>query len=288
MTIQNEKFERMTHHKKKRSLWVDVIAVVTAVVVFLVPLAFIFLQASKTQQEAFFLNYSLPTHWNLFKNFHDLFVSNNGLLKIATINTLLVTFFSVTILVLISGMAGYVIARKKTRTTKVANFSVLSALIVPPAIVPTIWILQKMHIFRTIEGLILVEVTYGMAFAILLFRNFMSSIPRELDEAAIVDGCSGWRLYFKVIFPLLRPVTITIIIISTVAIFNDFTNPLYFLPGRSGATLQLTLYNFKGQFFSQWNLLFTDILYITIFPLIAFAFFNRKIVEGMTAGSVKG
>jgi len=288
MAIQEKSFELITHHKKKRSLWIDIVAVAIAIIVFIVPLTFIFLQASKTQHDAYFLNYSIPKHWNLFKNFHDLFVSSNGIVRIATINTLLVTLFSVAILVIISGMAGYVIARKRSRVTRVANFSVLSALIVPPAIVPTIWVLQKLHLFRTIEGLILVEVTYGMAFAILLFRNFMGSIPRELDEAAIVDGCSGWRLYFKVIFPLLRPVTITIIIISTVGIFNDFTNPLYFLPGRAGSTLQLTLYNFQGQFYSQWNLLFTDILYITIFPLIAFAFFNRKIVEGMTAGSVKG
>ena len=90
------------------------------------------------------------------------------------------------------------------------------------------------------------------------------------------------------IFPLLRPVTITVILTTSVAIFNDFVNPLYFLPGDQNATVQLTLYNFLSQFTSQYNLLFTNIVLITIPPLILFIFFNRKIVSGMTAGAVKG
>ena len=82
--------------------------------------------------------------------------------------------------------------------------------------------------------------------------------------------------------------TLTIAIVTSVAVFNDFSNPLYFLPGSNHPTLQLTLFNFQSQYNTSWNLLFTDILYITFIPLVAFVFFNRKIVEGMTAGSVKG
>ena len=81
---------------------------------------------------------------------------------------------------------------------------------------------------------------------------------------------------------------ITLIVTSSVAIYNDFVNPLYFPPGTDTATVQLTLYNFQSQFNSQWNLLFMDVLLITIPPLLMFIFFNRKIVEGMTAGAVKG
>ena len=88
--------------------------------------------------------------------------------------------------------------------------------------------------------------------------------------------------------PLLRPVLITLIVTSSVAIYNDFVNPLYFTPGSDTTTVQLTLYNFRNQFDSQWNLLFMDVLIITIPPLLMFIFFNRKIVEGITAGAVKG
>ena len=103
----------------------------------------------------------------------------------------------------------------------------------------------------------------------------------------MIDGCSGLRLFFRVIFPLLRPVTLTVIITSSIAIYNDFTNPLYFLPGRENATAQLTLFNFRSQFLSQWNLLFMDALLITIPPFIMFLLFNRRIVDGL-AGAVKG
>ena len=138
------------------------------------------------------------------------------------------------------------------------------------------------------HGMILIEVAYGLPFSVLLFRAFIATIPRELDEAAIIDGAGPLRLFFRVILPLLRPVIVTMIVVQSVAIFNDFTNPLYYLPGNENATVQLTLYNFPSQFNTQYNLLFTNILLITIPPLIVFLFFNRQIVAGMTAGAVKG
>uniref|UniRef100_UPI003D705C2F carbohydrate ABC transporter permease n=1 Tax=Nonomuraea jabiensis TaxID=882448 RepID=UPI003D705C2F len=171
---------------------------------------------------------------------------------------------------------------------KVAGFLVLSGLIIPPAIVPTIWLLQGLGLFKTLPGLILVEVAFGLSYAVLLFRAFIAAIPRELDEAAQIDGCTGLTLFFRVIFPLLRPVTITVILTSSVAIFNDFVNPLYFTPGDDNATVQVTLYNFQSQYNTQWNLLFMDIVLITIPPLLLFVFFNRKIVAGMTSGAIKG
>ena len=116
----------------------------------------------------------------------------------------------------------------------------------------------------------------------------IASIPAEIDEAAIIDGASPLRIFFSVILPLLRPAMMTVIIIAGVGIYNDFAGPLYFLPGQENVTAQLTLYSFMSQFASQWNLLFADVLIITILPLIMFLFFQRQIVAGMTAGAVKG
>lgn len=148
--------------------------------------------------------------------------------------------------------------------------------------------LQRIGLYKTLAGMIAIEVAYGLAFAVLIFRNFIGTIPKEIDEAAIVDGCTGWNLYFRIIFPLLKPVSITIGIIATAAVFNDFTNPLYYLPGDENATLQQTLFAYVSRYSTQYNLLFADILYITAFPLLAFIFFNKRIVSGMTAGSIKG
>ena len=103
-----------------------------------------------------------------------------------------------------------------------------------------------------------------------------------------MDGASPLRLFFSVIFPLLRPAGITVIVVATVAIYNDFVNPLYFLPGIDNATVQLTLFNFQSQFLTRWNLLFADVLLITIPPLIMFIFFQRQLASGLTAGAVKG
>jgi raffinose/stachyose/melibiose transport system permease protein len=123
---------------------------------------------------------------------------------------------------------------------------------------------------------------------VLLFRAFIATVPRELDEAAIIDGAGPMRLFFGIVLPLLRPVVVTLIVTQSVAIFNDFTNPLYYLPGNKNVTLQLTLFNFQSQFNTSYNLLFMNILLITIPPLLVYIFFNRQIVAGLTAGAVKG
>jgi len=281
----NRKIKRRV---KYRSVWVDIFAIMVTMIIFVFPFLFILFTAGKDAKSAFRLDFSIPEEWYLWENLVTVIQADKYLIVRATYNTLVLTFFSVSLLVIISGMTGYVIQRKSNRVTSSASFMVLTALIIPPAIVPTIWVLQKIGLYKTMTGMVLIEVAYGMAFAILIFRNFAATIPRELDEAAIIDGCTGWMLYFKIIFPLLKPVTVTIVIIATVSIFNDFVNPLYFLPGEKNATLQQTLYNFQGRYSTQWHLLFADILYITLFPLIAFIFFNKKIIAGMTAGSIKG
>jgi len=195
---------------------------------------------------------------------------------------------SVTIMVILGAMVAYILQRRRSRLNGLINLLVLSGLIIPPAVVPTIWVLQRLHIFKTLPGLILVVATFGLAFCILLFRAFIATIPRDLDEAAMIDGASPLRIFFRVIFPLLRPVIVTVIVVQSVVVFSDFVDPLYFLPGDQNATVQLTLFNFKSQFTQQYNLLFMDILLITIPPLIMFLFFNRQIVAGMTSGAVKG
>ena len=164
----------------------------------------------------------------------------------------------------------------------------LAGLIIPPAVVPTVFLLQSIGLYKSLIGMILVEVAFAMPFAILVFRAFMASIPREIDEAAIIDGASPLRVFFSVILPLLRPAIITVIVVTSVAVYNDFAGPLYFLPGNQNVTAQLTLFNFQSQFNTQWNLLFADVVVVTIPPLIMFLFFQRQIVSGLTSGAVAG
>jgi raffinose/stachyose/melibiose transport system permease protein len=257
-------------------------------VIFLVPFAFILLTASKSRTEAATFEFSLPSEWQLLDNLWDAIAARNYMLVAAFINSTILTVSSVAIMVVLSAMVAYVLQRRRSRWTRVADLLILSGLIIPPAVVPTVWVLQEIGLFKTLVGLILIEVAFGMSFCILLFRAFIATIPCELDEAAIIDGARPLRVFFSVIFPLLKSVTVTVIVTQSVFVFNDFVNPLYFLPGDENATVQLTLFNFQSQYNTQFNLLFADILLITIPPLIMFMFFNRRIVDGLTAGAVKG
>ena len=271
-----------------RRITAEVLAIAVAVIVFIVPFVFIFLTAAKTSADATNLSFSWPTSWPVWQNIKDVFSANNNQLVTAFRNSIILTVASVAILVVICAMAGFVVQRRRGKVAGLVGLLVLAGLIIPPAVVPTIWVLQHVHLFKTLSGLILIEVAFGIPFSILLFGAFVATIPRELDEAAILDGCSSFTLFFRVIFPLLRPVTITVVLVQSVFIFNDFVNPLYFLPGNGNATVQLTLYNFLSQFTTQYNLLFMDIVLITVPLLILFILFNRKIVSGITAGAVKG
>jgi len=279
----------LTVRRFMRKYLLGVIAIAVSAVVFLVPFAFIFLTAAKNAQEASLFEFSLPQQgWYLWENFVAVWETRDYVLLRAFVNSTILTVTSVILMVVFAAMVGYVLQRRKSRWNALINFFVLAGLIVPPAVVPTIWVMQTLGIFKTMPGMILIEATFGLSFCILLFRAFVATIPRELDEAAIIDGAGPMRLFFAVVLPLLKPVVVTVIVVQAVAVFNDFTGPLYFLPGDANATVQLTLYNFQSQSLSQWNLLFMDILLITIPPLVMYIFFNRQIVAGMTSGAVKG
>lgn len=273
---------------KVRAWIVGVIAILVSVVVFLVPFAFVVLQAAKTPDDASTLAFTWPKEWQFFPNLVAVLESNDGLIWRAFLNSFVLTVGSVALMVILSAMAGYVLARKRSKWGPVVNFFVLAGLIVPPAVVPTIWVLQGVGLYKTMPGMILIETTFGLSFCILLFRAFFNTVPKELDEAAVLDGAGRVRLFFQVILPLLRPVIVTVIVVQSVFVFNDFAGPLYFLPGSDNATVQTTLYTFSGQNLSFYNLLFMDILLITIPPLVAYIFFNRQIVAGMTSGAIKG
>jgi raffinose/stachyose/melibiose transport system permease protein len=275
-------------HKRHRNYLLSAVAVLVSIVVFVVPFAFIVLTALMDRQQASELSFSWPHQFRFVQNVVDVVKARDYMLIIAFINSTILTVASVTGMVVLASMAAFVLQRRRSRLNPFINFLVLSGLIIPPAVVPTIWVLQRLGLFRTMPGLILVELAFGLSFCVLLFRAFIATIPRELDEAAAIDGAGPLRLFFGVIFPLLRSVIVTVVVVQSVVVFNDFVNPLYFLPGDQNATVQLTLYNFSSQYSTQYNLLFMNILLITIPPLVMFMFFNRQIVAGMTSGAVKG
>jgi len=272
---------------KNTRIFIEFAAVVFSLIAFGIPLSYVITNAGKTSTEAAEMSITPAAKTQYLSNFSDAISASNYMLIRAFYNSTIITFFSIVLLIAISSSAGFVLERRKSRTISWINFIVLAGLMIPPAVVPTIWLLKSVGLYKNIMGLILVEAALTFPFSVLLFRGYMGAIPRELDEASFIDGCNSFELFSKIIFPLMKPVATTVAIITSITIFNDFVNPLYFLPGTKNVTVQLTLYNFISTYFNKWNLLFADILLISIPPLIFFIFFNRKIVSGMVAGAVK-
>ena len=267
---------------------IETIAVILVLGIFGLPMTYVFLNAGKTPVEAAEMKLSLSANPQYLKNFYDVVSNLNFMIIRAFFNSIIITLMSIVILIIISAPVGYVLARRKSKIISLIYVLILSGLMIPPAIVPTIWILKVLGLYKTLISMVFIEISLSFSFSVLLFRAHVATIPKELDEASFIDGCNSIQLFVHVIFPLLKPVAVTVAILTSLIIFNDFVNPLYFLPGAKNVTIQMTLYNFISQYRTEWNLLFANVLLISIPPLLFFIIFNKKIVSGMIAGSVKG
>jgi raffinose/stachyose/melibiose transport system permease protein len=277
----------MEGKKRRNQIIGDIVGLILTAVIFLIPFYFMFVQSIKSKKEANRLSIAWPTELH-FENYLEVIRHGNYQLVTAFKNSAILTVFTVLGLIITGAMAGYVIQRRKGKLMTTIQSVIMLGLMIPASILPTIRMLQSMGIYKTMFSMVMIEIALQTPFTIMLYRGFMSSIPVDLEEAASIDGCNRWQIFSKVIFPLLKPIQATIIILVGVQTFNDFTNPLYFLPGAANTTVQLTLYNYKGQLGNNYNLLFADIIIITVPMLILFLFFNKRIVAGMVAGAVKG
>ncbi len=278
----------MKSRKVIASILTDVAMFVVFGIVFIVPFMFVLLNAAKTRQEAATLQFSWPSDFQLLENLREVMVFGDYRMFRALWNSTLITVGSIALIVIFAALVAFVMQRRGDRLASVVGSFMLAGLIIPPAVVPTVFFLQWIGLYKTLFGMIMVNVAYTMPFAILIFRTFMNNIPRELDESALIDGASPMRVFFSVILPLLRPAIVTVVVTSSVTIFNDFVGPLYFLPGAENVTAPLTLFSFISQFSSQWNLLFADVVIMTIIPFIVFLFFQKQLVSGMIGGAIKG
>lgn len=274
--------------RKSGKIIAELFAILLTVILFIIPFYFILINSFKNSREASKMNLQWPNAFQILDNYREVIQAQDYMLVRAFFNSAFITVASIIILVFVCAMAGFIMQRRKSKPLTIVHFLFLAGLMIPPAVVPTIWVLNGIGLFKTMAGLILIEVAINIPFAIILYSGFVATIPREIDEAALVDGAGSLNFFFRMILPLLKPVTSTIIVLTSVNVFNDFVNPLYFLPGAENATAQLTLYNFMSLYNMSYNLLFADVVLLTVPPLILFLIFNKRIVAGMTAGAVKG
>lgn len=249
---------------------------------------FVIITACKTTEDAARLTLELPGKWNLAENLVFIFQYQHGALLKAFKNSLIITLISAFFLVLVSSAAALIMQRREGILSRISNKLIVAGLIVPASVIPTYWVLNILQVANTLAGLCLVEVATMFPFAVMLYKGYISSLPKEIDEAAIIDGCGPSALYVRVMLPLMKPITATVIILRSVLIYNDFENPQYFMSGSSTQTVQLFVYSLKSAWTTDYGHLFTAAVVVSLPLILLYIFLNQKILEGMTAGAVKG
>lgn len=248
------------------------------------PIWMVVVNSFKHKEEANLMDLGLPGVFTL-DNYKEVF-AEGGIVR-SFFNGLIQACGSTVIVLLFGSLAAFVIARSANKLISNSYYIFLAGLIVPIAYIPTYLVLDKLNLLNTHIGYILIHATYGLPLAIFLYVAAIKGIPRELDEAAMLDGCSAFNLYKTIIFPLLKTTTATLFIFNFMGVWNDAQLPLFLLSGDKWA-LPLTINSFYGAHGQEWNLIFADIV-ITVLPIaIVYIFAQKHIMAGMTAGAVKG
>lgn len=250
----------------------------------ILPIYFIVINSLKTVEESRTLSFALP---EVFQWGNYLEVIKAASLVRAFGNSMLMAGVSVIICVLTGAMASYALSRRKSKLHHAVYVYFFLGLVAPVNYVTTLFTLKFLHLQNTYLGIILEFATLGIPFLVFLYYGFYESIPRELDEAAIIDGCSPTQLFFRVIFPLLKPATITGLVLNFLGAWNDFVTPLYLLSDNKKLGMTNSIYNFFGEHFNDWNMIFADIV-LTVTPILILYLVGQKYIVSGTAGAVKG
>ena len=271
--------------KQKRMLLVREVVFWLLSLIIIVPFLIVVFNAFKTKPEALNMELSLPTALH-FENFAKVWEDADILNSLK--NSLILSVTSVTITVIASSMCAYVISRYRTRLNRFIYVYFAMGLMVPVSMVTIVKVLRTIHLYNTLPGTILVCVALIMPLSVFLYYGFISGIPKELDAAAVIDGAKAVRIFVQVIFPLLKPATVTVIMINFLNVWNDFQIPLYTLADPDKAVIVQKVYNFYGTYTASWNLVSVTILYAILPILVVYLFGQKYIISGMVAGSVKG
>lgn len=253
-----------------------------------VPFWMLVVNSFKTEGDANVLSLALPEHWAVIDNYAT--VINEGRYVTALTNSLLVAVPTILIVLLLGTMAAWVYARSKSLPLRIAFYATALSIVLPPAIIPTVFVLTQLGIEGSRVGYVLTLAGARMGLVVFLSTGFLRSIPLDFEDAAQIDGASHRQIYWHVILPLLRPIIFTGAVILIISIWNDFFFALYLLPGNAQATLPLTLYGFAtaGVEGLKWNLVFAHVILVSLPVLLVYLVLQRQILSGLTEGGVTG
>ena len=251
----------------------------------IVPLVLIILNAFKGNGETITMSMALPKTWE-FSNF--LTVIEKGKLVRSFLNSLLYAGCATVLAVMLASMAAYVFSRRRTKRFGALYMYVVLGMVIPVNYVTLTKVMQTTHLNNSAPGIILLYTAMQIPFTVFLIYGFVSKVPVDLDEAAVLDGCTPFKLYFRIVFPMLKPAVITAGVLCFLNTWNEFIMPLYFLNSSEKWPMTLAIYNFFGQYEMSWNLICADVILTCLPVVILYVSCQRYIIGGQTDGAVKG
>lgn len=282
--------------KKSNLVVIEFIAIVWAVIV-LSPFLLVIINSAKTSADIVISPISLPKNWlQIFTNFQNVIHNDSFNYWNSFFSSLIITTISLTLLTLFSSMAAWVLCRNKTKWSNFIFMLLVAAMVIPFQVVmlPLLTIFRSISSFfgidmlQSYKGVIFAYIGFGGSMSVFILHGFVKGIPYELEEAAWIDGCSPERTFFKIIFPLLKPVQVTVLILNGIWIWNDYLLPSLML-GLNGKikTLPVAVSAFVGSYVKQWDLILSAAFLAMIPIIILFLFAQKQIIQGMVDGAIK-
>ena len=274
--------------RKKLSPILMEIVIVLIVCVMLYPFLIMIFVSLKSTKEALISPSTFPSEIH-FENFAKSWAIMNY--ERVFLNTFVITALSLAGIIVLSGLAAYIISwSKRVRFYNFIYIFFLCGIMIPfyTALVPLVKLMSDTHMINSLPGIILYYCGRNMPMAVFLYVGFVRGVPREVLESGKIDGANLWQLYWKILFPILKPITTTILVLDALHLWNDFLFPRMMLTKSNLRTIALSQFYFTGEYGSKWELAFAAYL-LTIIPIVIFYFLLQKnIIKGVASGAVKG
>lgn len=257
-----------------------------ASLIIFIPYLLVILTSAKNSKEAGLFRLSFPSEFHILENYRTIF--ERGHIIQGFINSVVVTFGSVALVLVCAALLSFYIARVRGKFSDFLYRFFLLGMVAPISLVTTFNVLKGLNLLNTRLGIIMIFAGILIPFAMFIYVGFIKTIPREMDEAATIDGCGPYRMFAVIIFPLMKPITFTAAILVFMNVWNDSQIPLFFLNDNQYWTMPLNIYRFYGYFRTDWNYIFGNILLTTLPVFLIYLVGQRFMIEGMTSGAVKG
>jgi len=277
----------MIAQKRNTKVTIAEIFVILAALLFLAPFYFVIVNSLKPFGEILKNAASLPQvfAWSNYSNA----IEKINFVKVLC-NSLIITTISVFLLVIFGSMTSWWIVRHKSKITTILFFAFVAAMITPfqSIMIPLMRVVTTLHFVNTRIGLIIVYMGYSTPFTVFLYHGFIKSVPLQLEEAAIIDGCNTLQIFFHIVIPLIKSMTVTVLILQALLIWNDFLLPLLILSKKDLHTIPLAVFSFFGQYTNRWDYALATLVLGMLPIVIFFLLLQKYVVAGVRSGSVKG